>query len=163
MKNVLIILAIIFLSGCTVFKKSIKETTKSDSVRIEYREKTVYKDSLVETVIPADSAYIKMYWECDSLGQLHIREIDQLQSQKAKVKVEVRDDYILSTCICDSSLIYAMYRERYEMVEIVNDVVRDTSTSNIQKKSVMPWWVFPGFILVWIFGALVGYLVSKFT
>lgn len=114
----IIILSLLLLSGCS--KKIIQPAVI---------EKTIVKDSIIELVrdsvitLPADSSYIKALLECDSLGQVHIKE---LLSYKAGEKqqppvITVEKNVLTALSRADSMSIYMQLKDRYR--EVTTDKV----------------------------------------
>lgn len=151
------------MSGCAAKKKIISVTShdsayiQKDSVHIEYR------DSLkIDTFyIPTDRAWIKALWECDSLGELRMKEIVALKSGKhVKPKIIRRGDTTIFICDVDSIAVYNIIRSRYETKHVstqANTKV-DDSSSYWQKitKWKIPWWI-------WVLGVIaLLYLLNYF-
>ena len=85
-------------------------------------EKTIVKDSIVERVrdsvvtIPPDSAWIKALLECDSLGQVHLK---QLLSYKSGANINppvvtVKENVLTALSKTDSINIYLRIKDRYQ-------------------------------------------------
>lgn len=159
----LLVILVLALTGCTVSKKSTLETVTKDSIVYKYKEKIVVKDSLIETIIPADKELIKAYFECDSLGQIQMVKIEELEAGKnVKAKIEYRDNIVYLDCDVDSLFVYSIFSQRFE--SITSDL--SDSSSNVvlstEKKRVLPWWVFPSLFGAAIVGVLIGLFIGKF-
>lgn len=92
-------------------------------------EKTVIKDSIVEIirdsliVIPADSSLVKALLECDSVGNVRLKE---LLSYKAGQNIKpptiiIKDNVLTALSATDSVNIYLALKDRYQYSVQEND------------------------------------------
>jgi hypothetical protein len=163
MKTLIKIVAMLMLVSCVTKKKIEKYSTHDTVIKEVVKEKIISKDSIVWTVEPFQEDILKAYYECDSLGQLHLTYIDQLKDQaKAKQKVRVVDNYVEIECECDSSTIFAIWKSRFEITTNVSSQNINTSDVSSVSKTKMPWWLIPGLILAFIVGGIIGYIIKKF-
>jgi len=144
------LLAIIFImSSCSVKKKFTSDTVRDsivvvkDSIRVEIRE--VVRDTTI--LVPADSALIRALLECDSLGQVRIKEISELRTgQKTKPSIKITDNTIEIECKVDSHLVYLYWKDRYEKQQSFSDKAEAVNTSLIVKEKIvkkrLPWWIY---------------------
>jgi hypothetical protein len=164
MKTLIKILILLTLVSCVTKKKIEKYATHDTVIREVVKEKIISKDSLVEVQIPFDDTFLKAYYECDSLGQLHFTYIEELEGKldKAHATVVVRDNYVEVECKCDSGIIYSIWKSRFESNTSSANTTINTSESSTTVKTKLPWWMIPGGILVLVIGAIIGYLIKMF-
>lgn len=90
--KILLLITIIASIGCvgcrSVDKMVTNQTTITDSVIIERR----HIDTLVVTA--PDAATLDALWECDSLGNVLMAEIDMLQGERLKIKPNIKYVYV---------------------------------------------------------------------
>jgi len=158
-----ILIAFMILSaGCTV-KRSISTEITHDSVSVErdsihYEYVEVVRDSLI--FVPADSAMITAYLECDSLGVVRVKYIDELEAGlRVKPSIKIVDNYITVECIVDSNSIYIMWKDRYEREYIESGTSVTVEDTLVVKEKVVkkfiPLWV-------WILGVVLLALAAWF-
>jgi hypothetical protein len=92
----------------------------------------VIRDTTV--FIPADKATAKALLECDSLGNIRLKQLETLQGKlNAKTTINVKDNVVMVDCNCDSTRIYLQLKERYETV--------NTSQNHIiTVEKELAWW-----------------------
>ncbi len=73
---VLIMVGILFLSGCR---------TKIQSVAIESRTDSIYIDKLIPYPMPIDSASIRALMECDENGKVVLRWLDMANTKNVEL------------------------------------------------------------------------------
>lgn len=73
---VLIMVGILFLSGCR---------TKIQSVAIESRTDSIYIDKLIPYPMPIDSASIRALMECDENGKVVLRWLDMASTKNVEL------------------------------------------------------------------------------
>ncbi len=112
---------IILLAACLFFLCSCR--TQIPIARADTVTKVLIKERVHDTTIyVTDSAGFKALLECDSLGMVRVKQIQNFYAgQFVRPKVVVKDNYIKLDCKVDSAKIYASWKER--------DTVKVTSTS----------------------------------
>lgn len=89
MRLLFLITISIWCVGCrSVDKMVTNQTTITDSVIIERR----HIDTLVVTA--PDAATLDALWECDSLGNVLMAEIDMLQGERLTIKPNIKYVYV---------------------------------------------------------------------
>lgn len=107
MKKGTILLLLVLLTSYSCKTRKVETITKTV---VEYRE--VVRDSTV--FIPADRATVSALLECDSLGNVYMKQIRTLQGKtSANANIVIRDNYITAECECDSVSIYLTMKDRY--------------------------------------------------
>lgn len=123
MKKLLIILFALMLVGCATQKhaSSTETSHKKDTVtveKIEYVEKEIIKS------VP-DSASMQALLECDSLGQVYIKQLLDYQSGKyIKPKIKLVDNIIKVEAKVDSMAIYREYHKKYSKEDSLSSVIQ---------------------------------------
>lgn len=123
MKKLLIILFTLMLVGCATQKhiSSTETFHKKDTVtveKIEYVEKEIIKS------VP-DSASMQALLECDSLGQVYIKQLLDYQSGKyIKPKIKLVDNIIKVEAKVDSMSIYHEYYKKYNKEDSLSSVIQ---------------------------------------
>jgi len=166
MKRLLFIFIVVVMASCTT-KKKITHIETSDSVvtkkdSVEY----VYKEVLRDTTIylPADSAYIEALLECDSLGEVYIKEIVDLRTgNRVTPKVKIVDNVIYLGCTTEDSVAISIYwKNIYERMYNERISSTDVSTSVEDEKVIVrtPWFI----RLWWLWAILAAavFVVLKF-
>jgi hypothetical protein len=75
MKTISLLVLLCFATACTRTVYLTKTVTDSTATTIRY----VPRDTLIQ--LPRDSAAVRMYLECDSAGQVLLRQIETLNGQ----------------------------------------------------------------------------------
>jgi hypothetical protein len=149
MRNIFLLAIIIILSSCTVKKKFTSDAVRDsivivkDSIRVEIRE--VVRDTTI--LLPADSSMVRALLECDSLGQVRIKEISELRAGlKSTPKIKIIDNYIELECKVDSQQIYLYWQDRYENRQSFSDKSENVNSSLTVKEKIikkkLPWWIY---------------------
>jgi len=127
MRKLLIIVMIVFLmTGC----RTPRQLPQSD--RVITITNTIH-DTVVKT--KPDSAMIKAFLRCDSLGNVYVCNIESLQtSNKVKPTIEIRDNTITLKCKVDSQAVYIRWKETH-----VSDVTQKTLPPVYIEKA-LSWW-----------------------
>jgi len=120
----------VFFGACqTVHYVPVEKTTETKTEIIEViRDTTIY--------IPPDQAMVKAWLECDSAGQILIKQIETLQGKlNAKANIRIVDNTIIADCICDSLNIFMQLKDRYQTT-----TVNTTETKVLWMEKELKWW-----------------------
>ena len=100
--------------------------TQAPIARNDTITKTVIQEVLKDTTVYVyDSAGFKALLECDSLGQVRVKQIqDFYAGQFIKPTVIVKDNYVTLDCKVDSAAIYVTWKERNETTEQAVTIVK---------------------------------------
>lgn len=104
---IFVILLMFMLAGAGC--KTVAPVASSDTVRI-VTVKEVVKDT---TVYVDDYGGWSAWTECDSLGQVTLRQLEIEKGKWIEPKVLVRNNYIKSECVIDSGAVYVSWKERH--------------------------------------------------
>ena len=132
MKNRFILLTLLacLLNACNTIRYVPVEKsseTKTEIVEV-IRDTTIY--------IPPDQATVKALLECDSAGQILIRQIETLQGKlNAKANIRIEANTIIADCICDSINIYLQLKDRFQTT-----TVSTTETKVLWTEKELKWW-----------------------
>lgn len=119
------------LTSCTTLKRCNKRYPPviKDSIVTQYVQ--TVKDT---TIFISDEASIQALLECDSLGNVRMRQITQLMAgQYVKPSVVIKDRWLTAKCIIDSARVYVAWKETH---------VRESSVKTIEVPVEVPlsWW-----------------------
>lgn len=132
-------------------------------------EKTIFiKDSIVirdtAIIVEKDSASLKALLECDSLGQVRLKELLSYKGEKAKILPPViKNNIIKIICEVDSFAVYAHLKDRYKEAVINEKEYIQVETNKItllQGFFIILGKIFAGAIIIII---IVLTLKQKFT
>jgi len=134
----LTVLLVCFSSCQTIRYIPVEKTTETKTEIVE-----VVRDTII--YVPSDQATVKALLECDSTGQILIKQIQTLQGKlNAKANIRIVENTIIADCFCDSLSIYLQLKDRYQ-----------TTTTNTTETKVMwmdkelKWWQK---MLLWVGG-----------
>lgn len=152
------ILKLLLIVACTMLLVTFFGCRTKQIATIQKVDSIVYSERLVtkyDTIItPADSASIKAYFECDSLGNVLIRELNE-EKGKLKVRTIFKNNTIEILVNVDSAAIIRQAEEQFKSRYDLNKI----GTSVIQKKSCDWFRIFAiGFGVGFSFYFLIGKL-----
>lgn len=171
MKHLLYIIAVAFLlTGCAATKKTLAtDSSQLDSVRIEYRERTVFVPDTVFVEIPAQTAerttpdsishlendYSESTAKINQDGSLYHDLKTKPQTKPVPVQKEVQQR--------DS--VRVEYRDRTVTETVVETVEVEKKLSWFQKTQIAGFWTLLVFLMIVyrkkIFGAIVRRILKK--
>jgi len=119
MKDRIINTALVILAACILFLCAVGCKVQAPIARTDTVTKTVITEVLRDTTVYiVDSAGFRAALECDSLGQVRIRQIqDYYAGQFVKPKVIIKDNYVQVDCKIDSGAVYVAWKQRTETTE----------------------------------------------
>jgi hypothetical protein len=124
MKKYIILFLAFILIGCAT-QKHLAETNheiqkdSSSHVKVEYVEKEIIKS------VP-DSALISALLECDSIGQVRLKELLEFKSGKyIKPQIKLVDNRIEIKAVVDSMQIYREFYRKYNREDSLRTVIKD--------------------------------------
>lgn len=130
---VLMSIVAILTFGCKTKQTVSTQYVKVDSV--VYSEKLITKYDTIVT--PADSASIKAYFECDSLGNVLIRQLNE-EKGKMKVSTVFKNNTIEVLVSVDSS---AIIRQAEERLTAKYNLTKSTNDTTVTKKRTYVWYI----------------------
>jgi hypothetical protein len=91
-------------------------------------------------VVPADSSLIVALLECDSLGNVLLKELMTLQGQRVRQDIMLRNNTITVGAYADSVLVHLKYRLIYERK--LQKAISDLKASvKVEKKKPPAFWL----------------------
>ena len=105
------------------------QTQNSDSVRIRNDTVELIRDSIY--TIPPDSAWLMALLECDSTGNVLLKQITDLQlGHRIKPGITLTNNKLTVNCKVDSMAVYLSWKERH---------IKTSRDSKVSKTYVVQW------------------------
>lgn len=145
MRFLLIMLACLALTSCITQKKRQKICNEC---KIIQHDSIYIKDTVVK--VNSDTAFIETKLDCDSLGNVRMVEIDQLNGKLISMQAKLKDNKLRIVSKTDTIKVYVKGNTQVKIRTIVREkeVYKDY------------WWKWP--LLIWSLIATVVYLFRKF-
>ncbi len=127
-KLIITLIPLALLSACRTQKTAERIVETRTELKEIVRDTTIY--------VPADSAQAIALLQCDSMGNVLIKQLTELQGkQRAKASLQLKNNAIIADCHCDSTAIYAKLHDRYEKTTASTN---ETQIKYIEKQ--LSWW-----------------------
>lgn len=145
------------LPGCRATKiQTSASSHRTDSVTV----RETIRDTAI--VVERDSSMIRALLECDSVGQVRMRELLEYRSgERVKIpNVKIRDNVLTATAEVDSMTIFLQLKDRYTR-EVSRSEQAEETVRTIEVNRVTWWqqmWIRIGQSL---FVALAGFIAFK--
>ena len=140
---VLIMVGILFLSGCR---------TKIQSVAIESRTDSIYIDKLIPYPMPIDSASIRALMECDENGKVVLRWLDMANTKNVELMFALDSlGNVIANMRVPKDTLYLPSKEIY--------VDRKVEVPVLVEKELSRWESFKIEVGGWAIGLLSGCLI----
>lgn len=140
MRSIYITLLALSLSSCVVTKGQKQRFCNNNCKAVvseQVRDSIYVRDTVVE--IKPDSSQIEALLECDSLGNVRLVEMKELEGKLVKLQTSLKDNRIKTTAKIDTVKVYVKgnteVRIREKKIEVEKLVY------------VNPWWKYP--LLIW--------------
>jgi len=145
MRFLLIMLACLAFTSCITQKKRQKICNEC---KIIQHDSIYIKDTVVK--VNSDTAFIETKLDCDSLGNVRMVEIDQLNGKLISMQAKLKDNKLRIVSKTDTIKVYVKGNTQVKIRTIVREkeVYKDY------------WWKWP--LLIWSLIATVVYLFRKF-
>jgi len=145
MRFLLIMLACLVFTSCITQKKRQKICNEC---KIIQHDSIYIKDTVVK--VNSDTAFIETKLDCDSLGNVRMVEIDQLNGKLISMQAKLKDNKLRIVSKTDTIKVYVKGNTQVKIRTIVREkeVYKDY------------WWKWP--LLIWSLIATVVYLFRKF-
>jgi hypothetical protein len=140
-----LILLCILLTSCITEKKRREICNECKVVQLD----SIYiKDTVVK--VNSDTAFIETKLDCDSLGNIRMVEINQLNGKLISMQAKLKDNTLRIISKTDTIKVYVKG----------NTVIK--VRTDVREKLVYKdyWWKYP--LLIWALIATVLYLIKKF-
>jgi Ni/Fe-hydrogenase subunit HybB-like protein len=127
MKNLVFILLIVLLfAGCKPCNEVSTTVYNTDTM-------VIYHDSIV--MLPADSSLVNALFQCDSLNNVVLTELETIKGRKVKPIVEFKDRWFHVFVPVDSEAVVLRWKEKHTS-NVKNEVIVRTEV-----KKYVPNWV----------------------
>ena len=164
---ILVAVALGFLCSCRT-PKPLAETISSTEVNrdsttnttIETEVKETIKESDVAQSVDADSAYAALQFECDSLGNVLIKSLEQEQGKRTNLELQLKDNILKIQAIQEEFevIVKGLKRDKEVLIKENTELKEKLSSVQSQEKQepVIVEKPIPAFVQVfaWIGGAL---------
>ena len=163
----------LMLSGCKQLPPVVSNTTtevRNDSVTNTTTEITTnetIKESDVAQSVDADSAYAALQFECDSLGNVLMKSLEQEQGKRTSLELQLKDNILKIQAIQEEFEIIVkglkrdkevLIKENTELKEKLSSVQSQEKQEPIEIEKPIPaivrW-------LAWIGGAAILYVLLR--
>ncbi len=125
-----IILSILTLASCAACPPQIVQSHKTDSVRIVER----LRDTII--TLPPDSTLLRAMLHCDSLGQVQMERIEELESRNNKVQHNLS----LEGNILTSKAITPPSELQFKLHERDTERLQTTKQTQVVEVNRLSWW-----------------------
>ena len=165
---------LLFFVGCKT-SKPVAETISNTEVRNDSITNTTTETTTTETIkesdvaqsVDADSAYAKLRFECDSLGNVLLVALEQEQGKRTSLELQLKDNILKIQAIQEEFEIIVkglkrdkevLIKENTELKEKLSSVQSQEKQEPVIVKEVPAWvewvkwlaWVGAGFILYYV-------------
>ena len=169
---ILVAVALGFLCSCRT-PKTLAETISSTEVNrdsttnttIETEVKETIKESDVAQSVDADSAYAALQFECDSLGNVLIKSLEQEQGKRTNLELQLKDNILKIQAIQEEFEVIVKGLKRDKEVLIKENTELKEKLSSVQsqekQKPVIVEKPIPAIVrwLAWIGGGAIVLVV----
>ena len=156
---ILIILVVIGLLGCSLEKRMAKYCPmcpQKDSIVKTITLTETIRDTIIK--IKPDSSIIQSLLMCDSLGNVYIKNIEDLHvGLLAKPKIVLKNNIIRLKCVVDTQAIFLRFKERYKESNTNISKTKIITTNKLTK--IQKAFIYMGRILVGLFILLIIYFI----
>lgn len=167
---------LIFFVGCKI-PKPVAETISNTEVRndsvtnttTEITTNETIKESDVAHSVDADSAYAKLRFECDSLGNVLLVALEQEQGKRTSLELQLKDNILKIQAIQEEFeiIVKGLKRDKEVLIKENTELKEKLSSVQSQEKQepVIVEKPIPDIVkwLAWIGGAAILYLVLRFA
>lgn len=129
MRKILTILSLLILNGCA----STPRLVQSDSITTIIE---VVRDSVVYA--PADSSFIKAWFECDSLNHVIMTDLETASGNNLTQQAIFDSGIFIVKAKIDSLAVYLRWKERHEKIKVAKTI---TVEKVIIKKPAWLMWL----------------------
>ena len=125
--TVLIVTSVLFMPSCRSSRLTMTQT--SDSVRIieRWRDTTIYEQP--------DKAWLKGWLECDSAGQVLLRELEIERGRNITPHIKIVNDTIYVECKTDSLELLLKLRD-----QMIMELQQSKTIEIVEVEKQLTWW-----------------------
>lgn len=147
---------LLFFVGCNT-PKPVAETISNTEVRNDSITNTTTETTTTETIkesdvaqsVDADSAYAALQFECDSLGNVLIRDLEQEQGKRTSLELQLKDNILKIQAIQEEFeiIVKGLKREKEVLIKENTELKEKLSSVQSQEKQEpvivkeVPAWV----------------------
>ena len=129
MKNILIILTSLIFVSCSMQKTLCKMPFQKLFVKDSIVNTIIIKNNIDSIYLPQDNGTFEAWLRCDSLGNVYLNKINELQGKNIKINTIYKDNYIKINCNNDSLLFLIASKD-----SIINNKDISISIKTIEKE-----------------------------
>lgn len=164
---------LIFFVGCKHLPPVVTNTTtdvRNDSVTNSTTEITTnetIKESDVAQSVDADSAYAALQFECDSLGNVLIRDLEQERGKRTSLELQLKDNILKIQAIQEDFeiIVKGLKRDKEVLIKENTELKEKLSSTQSQEKQepVIVEKPIPDIVkwLAWIGGFAILYVLIR--
>lgn len=152
----------------TISNTEVKhDSTTHTTTETEVKE--TIKESDVAQLVDADSAYAALQFECDSLGNVLLKSLEQEQGKRTSLELQLKDNILKIQAIQEQFEVIVKGLKRDKEVLIKENTELKEKLSSVQsqekKEPVIVEKPIPAIVrwLAWIGGAAILYIVLRFA
>ena len=148
---IILILSVLLFTSCMTRRKCQQYCDAMNRSHITDTNTYVEKVRDTTIVVPPDSAIIQALFECDSIGQIHIKELHELKSKGLETKVEYGNNTVYLYMRTDENKIRLKYLDIFKGRILTKTVVNTVEVKRPINKfflwaSISGW----GIIILWL-------------
>lgn len=121
------ILLVLTLAGC---RTTYLPVVGTDTVTVVTE---VIRDSII--TLPADSSFIRAYFECDSLNQVVMTELQHKAGEKVKQQTTFNRGKLVVAATIDSLSVYIKWKERHDSIAVTETIYQPVPVEKIVYKT----------------------------
>lgn len=179
LNDILLILACIILAwlmtACNTPKLPVAETINNTEVKhdstthttTETEVKETIKESDVAQSVDADSAYAALQFECDSLGNVLIKSLEQEQGKRTNLELQLKNNILKIQAIQEEFevIVKGLKRDKEVLIKENTELKEKLSSTQSQEKQepVIVEKPIPAIVrwLAWIGAAAILYILIR--
>lgn len=177
-----VVAILLFLYVITVFQscktpKPVAETISNTEVRNDGITNTTTETTTTETIkesdvaqsVGADSAYAKLRFECDSVGNVLLVALEQEQGKRTSLELQLKDNILKIQAIQEQFevIVKGLQRDKEVLIKENTELKEKLSSVQSQEKQepVVVEKPIPAIVrwLAWVGGAAILYVVLRFA
>ena len=165
------------MTACKTSKLPVMETINNTEIKHDSTANTTTEITTNETIkesdvaqsVDADSAYAALQFECDSLGNVLIRALEQEQGKRTSLELQLKDNILKIQAIQEQFevIVKGLKRDKEVLIKENTELKEKLSSVQSQEKQepVIVEKPIPDIVkwLAWIGGAAILYLVLRFA
>lgn len=173
---ILVALMVWLLQSCKT-QQPVAETISNTEVRNDSITNTTTETTTTETIkesdvaqsVDADSAYAALQFECDSLGNVLIRDLEQEQGKRTSLELQLKDNILKIQAIQEEFeiIVKGLKRDKEVLIKENTELKEKLSSVKSQEKQEpviikeVPAWVNWVKWLAWIGGGAIALLLIR--